>query len=380
MIANRRLTVVDYLLLAGIPGLMFCVIPVPGMAFRFSWQLVSLFAIALCFSFWLRSWWLRLFFLVVTVQVAFHPLVITNYVDLLLVGGFMAAAQKFSTMNLDRVFTAMVVAIGLLAVWILLQKTGLTDPYLLSVLPGGIKTYTVGVFNPNYTGCFLAMCIPGIYGLIGDRMSGRLLVLLIPVLPAGLILVLTKTTTAAVAAFASGMIYLFLSGIVRKKDRLFVVLMVLAIFFVSVMALDPPWNRIFGGSTRVQTWKTTSAMVWNEPAGYGLGSFADIFPLTTMPDAKRVFLDAHNEYVQAAFEFGLQGFLLIVAFVVSVFYRAMTWSRQDYQPEEGAVVLSGLISVLVCAGGVSVFHVAPTALISCAWIGLYLGMEFSPCR
>ncbi len=81
-----------------------------------------------------------------------------------------------------------------------------------------------------------------------------------------------------------------------------------------------------------------------------------------------VFTEAHNEYVQTAFELGIPALLLIAAFMA-----AMAWG-----------ILRGTVAVHVAMGmtilcatcfGWHVFHVGPTALLGCAWLGLSEGQR-----
>jgi O-antigen ligase len=116
----------------------------------------------------------------------------------------------------------------------------------------------------------------------------------------------------------------------------------------------------------------------SEILGRGLGSWKTVFPLLASGDARigevtnangkitmnNAFAEAHNEYVQAAFEMGVQMALLMVLFAGCVIWAILT--RQA-----PAHVSAGMAALMVACMGWHVFHIAPLALLGCAWLGLW---------
>ena len=80
----------------------------------------------------------------------------------------------------------------------------------------------------------------------------------------------------------------------------------------------------------------------------------------------QVFVAAHNEYVQAAFELGIQALALIMAFLAAA---AVAIWRGKARPE----VAAGIVAAAVGSFGWMTFHVPPLALIGVAWIGIWEG-------
>jgi O-antigen ligase len=123
-------------------------------------------------------------------------------------------------------------------------------------------------------------------------------------------------------------------------------------------------------------WKHAAWSMRSEILGRGLGSFKTVFPLLASGDARigevkneagkitmnNAFLEAHNEYVQAAFELGLQ-----MAFLMVLFAGFVTWAILTRQVPAHAA--AGVAALMVACMGWHVFHIAPLALLGCAWLG-----------
>ena len=125
-------------------------------------------------------------------------------------------------------------------------------------------------------------------------------------------------------------------------------------------------------------WKVATRSMPAEMWGRGLGSWEATFPLLASGDPRlgvvqdqggkvaltNVFAQAHNEYVQAAFELGLQALVLIMGFLI--FVAVSIW-RGAVSPS----VAAGMTILAVGCFGFFTFHVAPTALLGVAWIGMW---------
>jgi hypothetical protein len=369
-----------YLLLASVPGLMFCIIPVEGTAFRFSWQMAALWMGAAAFtallsSFWFRSFWLCA--LLVTVIQAWPPNY-EAYLSLLTVAVFLSAVEGFSRIDPRATLYAMRLAAFVLLAWMFLQETGLVRSWFTS-------RNNAGPFNPNTGGVFLALCLPAF--LTSWWWAAAPLVVL------GI--ACTKCTTAMLAATAAMLTWWFISQrgpksalksvpfaspAIRKTAVIFVFLAVVMMPVVWFAKIDS-----LGGIMKADrwiAWKHAAMSMQTEMYGRGLGSWREVFPLLAsgVPElntvvrtqdgrqATEVFMQAHNEYVQAAFELGIQTLALIIAYLLTV-------SGKIYAAKTGATPIpaAGLVALAVSCGGFFTFHVAPTALLGAAWLGMVEG-------
>lgn len=359
--------IAEIILLCAVPGLMFCIIPVNGMEFRLSWQLAAIWLGGAAFAVFLSSWWWRVFFLIALIRTATMAPAYDAYISLLTIAVFLAAAEGFSRIDPERVMNAICLAVLILFAWIMIQMTGGTTALFAPRL--------AGPFNPDSGGVFFALCLPaflrprwwpfGVVCIIGIILSG--------------------TTTGAMAAAAALGIF-FIYGdrfeicprwpkicprrIIAGTAALVVLL---GLWFWRV---DP-----FAGVIGDQRWIAWKHAAWSMRSGIlgrGLGSFKTVFPLLASGDARigevknetgkitmsNVFLEAHNEYVQAAFELGVQMAVLMVLFAAFVAWMIITRQAPAY-------AAAGMAALMVACAGWHVFHVAPLALLGCAWLGLW---------
>ncbi len=357
--------IIQSILLMAIPGLMFCVLPVPGMEFRFSWQLVSLWLGGIAFVFLvLSNWWMRGLFLLALIRTATLPPNLEAYITLVMIAVFLTAAKGFSRIDPERVMNAICWAAIALLAWMAGQRIGLL-PVSKTVLPG---LPTAGPFNIDEAGIFLALCLSA-------AMRGKWIIL-IPFILLGMIL--APTSTGILAAASGAGVFLWLKFRNRKKIILsgaFIVCLSLGLLAFTI----EPWQGVVR-SPRWAAWKHSIWSMRSEKLGRGLGSWKDIFPLLASGDRRlgmtanegnrlnmsEVWLQAHNEYIQTAFELGLQAAvwigLFLAAFGLAVF-------RGHISPQ----IAAGMITLIVGCAGFFVMHVAPTALLGCAWLGIWEG-------
>ena len=346
------------LLLTSLPGLMFCIIPVHGTEFNLSWQLASVWLGGLAFTALLTGWWLRVFWLICLAVTMIHfPPVYDAYISLITVAVFLAAVEGFSRIDGEKEMDAICIAAIALLCWMLAQRAGWATAWF------GVRS--VGPFNPDAGGVFLALCLPAC--LRGKWM------LLAPFIVCGL--VVSGTTTGAMAALAGMAVYLYLTVADKRKIIAWgAALAVLAgVWFWKVDSLD---NMV--KCNRWIAWKHAAWSMRSEMLGRGMGSWEVVFPLLASGDTRlgtvnnengkiemnNVFCQAHNEYVQAAFELGVQTFALIGAFLIFV---AVCILRKSVSAE----VAAGMTALAISCFGWHVFHIPPVALLGCAWLGMW---------
>jgi hypothetical protein len=367
------------ILLAAVPGLMFCIIPAGGMPFRLSWQLVAIWIACGAVVVMLSSWWWRLFLLLALLRTATRiPPAYDEYISLLMIAMFLACAEGFSRIDREKTMDFMCIAVLIILDWMSLQRLGIAHLYF--GVPGGL-------FNPDTAAIFLALCLPGCFRKWSFRFESvfayRLLALapwrrewrymLVPLIFGGLYM--AWSTTGFLAALAAMSVYIWLSVTDRRNIRMgmYAVLLLAGVWFWQVKPLD-----LMTDNSRWITWKHAAWSLRSEAFGRGLGSWEWVFPLLASGDprlgkvtyengvllAQDVFAQAHNEYIQTPFEMGVQSLALILAFLATVF---IVIYRKAVHPLEAM----GMTALIVSCFGFFCMHVPPTALLGCAWLGLW---------
>lgn len=341
---------VRHILLLAIPGLTLWILPTHGVDFRFGWQLASIWLAAVAFMAFLSSWWWRIFFYLALLQVVVAGPVAVSYIQLLLIGIFLAAAEGFSRIDTGSIMNMLCVAALILCAWIFLQRLGILGTFG--------KSYIAGPLNINATSVFLALCLPAFF-------RSRYRWVFIPVVFAGLFL--CRSTTGMVAAMAGCFVFILLSKLPRRTVGVIAVAAALTagIFFIKI---DPAKTIIT--CPRWSAWKHVIWSYRSAPLGRGLGSFAQVFPLMTLndPDLYWTWKRAHNEYLQAGFEIGLQAVALVAIYLMCLSRAA--WKLRKRMTENQRLAITGMTVLCVSCIGWYTFHIAPLALIGCVWLGV----------
>lgn len=348
-----------YILLAALPGLMFCIIPAAGGTDAcFSWQIVAIWLAGVVLCLWLRSWWFRIFFLLALAQVIAHGPVITAYISLLMIGIFLAAIQGFASLDPENIMDMLCLAALLLIGWMILQAEGIVGT-------GGLGMSAAGPFNIDAGSCFLAMCLPAFWR--PRRWYG-----LLPVV--GGIFACHSTTGFLAAAAAMIMIAVIRMGF---RGRIICGLGLLLAALVFFRWYDPAGD--IRNNPRWPAWQRVIQSYQCAPLGRGLNSFGDIFPLLTASDNRLhqndgqkitgpTWQHAHNDYLEIGFELGLHTLALLMAYLAWIF-------KHGAKSREQGAAFPGIAAAAVGAAGFHIFHIAPTALVGCAWLGMWHGQR-----
>lgn len=343
---------------AATAALMLAIIPAEQVYLRFSWQLASLWLAALVFCAWLTNGWRRLFFLLALLAVVRHGPVLTAYIQLLMIAVFLAAAEGFKRMPPAHIFNALAAGAGLLCAWIFAQRLGWVSTFDLG-------RAGAGPFNINAAAVYLALCLPALFRNRWWRFSVFQINArwLLPVVIAGL--VLCRSTTGFCAALASAGVYAITGSIDR---RLIPAAAGAAALVVVFFIWFDPIAAVFT-DVRWQAWALIARTSWQVPWGQGLGSFYDIFGrIAADPDLGGVWRQAHNEYLQAAWEMGLAAGALLAVYPLRVLIAA--WRRRKSITATQRLAAAGIAAVAVSCLGWHTMHIAPLALAAMAWIGL----------
>lgn len=352
------MTIGRIILLSAIPGLMFCILPVQGMEFRFSWQLVSIWAAGVAFAGMLSSWWWRGFFLLALVQVMVHGPILTSYMTLVMIAVYLGAAEGFSRIEPDWIMDAMCVGGVLLSLWVIGQGIGLIPRFNIGISGAG-------PFNRISAGVYLALCLPAFLRQ-GVRARCGILPGLrwwhgLPVIAGALYLCVSST--AVFTALAAIVTWVLFKGAAAKV--LLIVAVTASLFCMLFFWKADRITNLFEPS-RWQYWSDVLRTVQVEPLGRGLGSLSQLVPVigTKYVDMQQ----AHNEYVQAGFEMGLQGMALILAYPAWV--GIMAWRKRKRLTHTARIVVSGIAGLAVSCFGWHTFHIAPLAVLGAAWLGM----------
>ncbi len=359
---------------------MFCIIPEGGMPFRLSWQLVSIWIACIGVVAMLSSWWWKAFLILALFRTAANiPPAYDGYISLLMIAIFLAFAEGFSRIDKERTMDSMCIAALIVLDWMALQKFGIAPSW---------SGATAGIFNPDTASIFLAMCLPACFrgwrfSFFDFPFTYRMLALpawrrewrymIIPLIFGGLCM--AWSTTGALAAFAALAVYIWIKF---TDSRRFVIgICVLAILAGFWFWQVKPVHQLTD-NVRWLAWKHAAWSLRSEAFGRGLGTWELVFPLLASGEPRlgivtneggvmtmeNVFSQAHNEPIQATFELGVQALALILAFMIAVFIRI-------YNRNVSVHEAMGMTALFISTLGFFCMHIAPTALLGCAWLGLW---------
>ena len=348
----------EIILLAALAGLMFCIVPAGGFEFRLSWQLAAIWGGGIAFAAFLSGWWRRLLWAGALAHTALGlPPSYDAYITLGTIAVFLTAVEGIKGIDEDCVLDAIAVGALALFAWQALQFLGVAHQWF---------ERPSGPFNPCSAGVMLALGLPAFFR---PRWWPGLVPVCWGIWAAG-------SSTGAAAAGAGCVA----CAIVDRRIPRFALLSA-AVLLGTAAALwltlvDPLANTL--ACPRWTAWKRAAEIVAVNPWGLGLGSFKDLFPQLSagVPGLgelswengavtmRQAFTQAHNEYVQLAFELGIPALALASAFVLSIGIRIAVGG---ISPRAAA----GLAAAAVGCLGWGLFHIAPLALVACAWIALY---------
>lgn len=132
------------------------------------------------------------------------------------------------------------------------------------------------------------------------------------------------------------------------------------------------FEQMFQDNGRYATWEATIT-AWTTHQlwfGFGAGSFANLYHKAFQPwKDGGLFLQAHNDYIQWLFEFGVVGgvIMLLGLILVANHYLFFWWFRFQRQPGEEKLMLAlqgTFAAILVNAIGNFPFQLAPHYLIA----------------
>jgi hypothetical protein len=291
------------------------------------------------------------------------------YPTLLLLALGIAAAEGLRRLDPGRVMDAVLAAGMILAGWMGLQ--------LMGILPCEFRN-PGGPDNPDAAGVMAALCAPA------ALRPGRWWAF--PVMAAAAWLAGSTTGMLALAAGVGAFAWRKAQSAERGAEKgLNAMRYAPCVFIVAALGLfiwrvDPLAGTL--AQPRWAAWGQGLEDAAQVPLGRGLASWQQQFPFLASGDEtlgnveiepqeagppiirmSNVFFHAHNEYVQMAFELGLAALALLLAYAGRAAVLVL-------KGRVGTCQAGGIAALIVSCAGWHTFHIAPLALVGCAWVGI----------
>jgi len=364
----------DRLIILGVLLLIsFFVIPVSGMPFRLSREILAIWmgvGLVIVFT---PNWWLRGLIGLALVHLIINPASIAYWHMMLLCAfcAIYAVVQKMDKQWIEWLLMAVCLVSAVQAVLIFIQFAGI---WKIAGSPRGMLA------NSGDAGAFLALALPAfIVSKSSLRLTGIIFVFAA--------MMATRSTTAFISASIGIMLWLILEKDFKRgiKMIIFSLIGMLAIFFF--MKVDPVKNSL-RHSFRIQAKRTIMA-IRERPWGYGLGAYKELFPLMAANDVRLERLEkdkdgryiihnarqqGHNQYLQMTFELGWPFVLLISGFFASFLYGLRClWRQYSNTPILQYSISSacGLVIMAVGCAGWFLLHLADVAFLGVMWLAMW---------
>lgn len=216
----------------------------------------------------------------------------------------------------------------------------------------------VGIFNLRaFVGTYMAMTIP---------LVARFYPWLLPLVAWGLYA--SQSTAAVVGAFGALLTMLWCRS---RRFAIGLAALCAIVSAVYVIWYDAPTGdfhlRLQVWDRAIKLWLHSPAILW----GFGWSAWPR-FKLATLKlnGEPNVWLEAHNEYVQLAFEGGLIALLLLGGWIR---WAAARWWRWGTRNEAVALLGACLVGLALNCTLQFPFHLARHAMTAVILIGLYIG-------
>ena len=267
---------------------------------------------------------------------------------------------KLTRQKIDYILTTMVWCAGIMACFVILQFFGLDQFFEHRYGTYGRMAGTIG--NPTLIGPFLCLNLPLMFY---QKRKAFAILSIIAILA-------TRSDVAAIGLILTCSIYLML-----KSRKLFIygagLGAAIVLTVASVYITNPTFRNICPDNERFLTW-TRSLATLTTPVmrdskkiyaitGIGPGSFKYIYHTQHEKQKVETSAYAHNEYVQTTYELGIVGLILFIGLIVVIL-------RQKGGGPAHRALMSGLIGILGCAGGIFIFQVGTHIFYTLTIVGL----------
>jgi len=183
--------------------------------------------------------------------------------------------------------------------------------------------------------------------------------------------------------------FLFLSLKKRPRQKnsiLIIILVIITGFSINWFGWDQIHDRFdklqteeVGGlaAGRFNYWEDSQGIIKNFPlTGAGFGTFPDIYPSFQTIDGGSDLQHAHNDYVELMTEGGIIGFLIILSFLITLFYKtyqSFRLRKDAYSIYIYIASITGIISILTHSFSDFNMHVGANGL----WFALLAALAVS---
>lgn len=188
-----------------------------------------------------------------------------------------------------------------------------------------------------------------------ERSFGGIYIVAAAILATALLSTGSRAGLAAGAAGLAVTIGVGSRGLLRSGGRAWVIILgagvaVAAVAFLAAgSVLDRIGEEAVTDDTRFAVYSDTLSMIEDRPLlGHGAGTFATLFPLYHGPDvpSERVWLAAHNSYLQAAAELGLPALAVMLLVLAGAFVNVLAHALS---PRSAAATVAATGAIVVVA-------------------------------
>lgn len=249
----------------------------------------------------------------------------------------MAASLSKDREAVRKIMVALVVFGFALSVFAIIQKATWNGKiYWFRELTQGGSPFGPFV-NRNHFAGFVGMVIPlGIGIVLEKRHTEKTLLLSFLTIIAAVGLFFSLARGGILSFLASAAFFSALTVIrgIGKKSVFYVSLFILAVgIYIFYLGISPIIERFaqdgLTSEGRFLVWGGTLRAFADFPAlGTGLDSFRYVFPMYYPQGLQRVFLFAHNDYLQLMLEMGVAGTAFAAMFLVSIAAGVVKYSRR----------------------------------------------------
>jgi O-antigen ligase len=294
-------------------------------------------------------------------SISFYPFETINEIIKIIIYAmifFMAASLSRDKDILIKLLSALVICGFILTIFAIIQKVTWNGKiYWFRELTRGGNPFGPWV-NSNHFANFMGMIVPLGLGLslFSDTVEKKFLYIFFSLFIAiGIFFTLSR---AAIVSFIVSTVFFFMYSGLRgsgKKTILYpgVFFLILGgelLYFGIGPVLKIFAKTDFSTEGRFIVWSGTFEAIkdyffW----GTGLGTFQYVFPLYCPEELsnRRIYFDAHNDYIQLMLETGLMGSILVSVFIFTIILIGLKYSpKRRYLPFIASLLASMLFMLL----------------------------------
>lgn len=289
---------------------------------------------------------------------------------------FAIASHKFSINDIMKIVKTICWSGFCMAAYVCLQRFDMDQFFLRSVdlTHGPTASYSGFIGNPTLVAPYIAMTIPF---MIFNKSYW-----MIPVAIAGVVF---PDSIMAYAGLFGGTAFLIAS----KNKKYFISTIIFSVITFSLISgaylKSPKFRENFNDHERFKIWKIIAKDIKNPIAkdinvsypltGRGLGSFKFVHHV----EHENSFHQAHNEYLEMAYNMGVMGLFLMLASILFMFKKNFS-VKKVFSGEEDILVmtlLASFITIAVVAIGTFPWQIGGSIYLTAVLVGLLHNPNFA---